>query len=609
MALALCSKINKEALSFLVQQLEPIPSYERDSWLDKLIDQIHKQTIGSQFVEKSHIEEALKECCRTEINSEEQIFSVISAFDIPQFDYDPDLKKFKLVDKKRKLCADSDAKSKLFRERYNIIRQRTLRHSLFNNINPNADSVKLDWVEYLMSLTNVNHKTVVLGMISQLKENITTSGLLGECCRTEINSEEQIFSVISAFDIPQFDYDPDLKKFKLVDKKRKLCADSDAKSKLFRERYNIIRQRTLRHSLFNNINPNADSVKLDWVEYLMSLTNVNHKTVVLGMISQLKENRYFLEDPTGIVQLDLSQTSYHPGLYTENCIVLVEGHYKDQILHVDALGFPPPEASKNSRLYFGNQNIWGGPSPVSLKSVNRMTKMEKNNENAMIVILSDVHLDNDKDRRKPAAEEREFLSVQYGHKHSHVLKEKLGGLGMLIADHTFLSGTHFVLVPAQNDSPHVNILPRPALPKFITSEFQGFVPNSTMATNPCRVQYCSQEILVVREELLSKMCRNCIKFPEEGDISKHFVRTLVSQGTLVSLPLNLCPVYWSQYGALSLYPLPDLVILGDQLNAYTIQNTDCIFINPGSFVKQDFGFKVYIPSSKQVEDSQIPEDE
>jgi DNA polymerase alpha/epsilon subunit B. len=54
----------------------------------------------------------------------------------------------------------------------------------------------------------------------------------------------------------------------------------------------------------------------------------------------------------------------------------------------------------------------------------------------------------------------EFLSVQYGHKHSHVLKEKLGGLGMLIADHTFLSGTHFVLVPAQNDSPHVNILPR-----------------------------------------------------------------------------------------------------------------------------------------------------
>lgn len=93
-----------------------------------------------------------------------------------------------------------------------------------------------------------------------------------------------------------------------MDKKRKLCADSDAKSKLFRERYNIIRQRTLRHSLFNNINPNADSVKLDWVEYLMSLTNVNHKTVVLGMISQLKENRYFLEDPTGIVQLDLSQT-------------------------------------------------------------------------------------------------------------------------------------------------------------------------------------------------------------------------------------------------------------------------------------------------------------
>lgn len=55
--LCFCSR---DALSFLIQQLEPIPMYERDSWLDKLIDQIHKQIIGSPFVEKSHIEEALK---------------------------------------------------------------------------------------------------------------------------------------------------------------------------------------------------------------------------------------------------------------------------------------------------------------------------------------------------------------------------------------------------------------------------------------------------------------------------------------------------------------------------------------------------------------------
>lgn len=497
--------LTADALSFLVEQLKPIATHERDSWLDKLIDQIHKQTIGSPFVEKCHIEEALKECCRTEINSDDQIFSVISAFDIPQFDYDPDGKKFKSVDIKQ----------------------------------------------------------------------------------------------------------------------RKLCAAPDAKSKLFRERYNIIRQRTLRHSLFNAINPTADSFKLDWIEYLQSLTNVKHRTVVLGMISQLKENKYFLEDPTGIVQLDLSQASYHAGLFTENCIVLAEGHYQDAILRVEALGFPPPELSKTSRLYFGNMNIWGGPSPVSLKSVSRMLKMEESNESAMLVVLSDVHLDNAKvmDRLQklfsgfrqcpPTAIilMGEFLSIQYGAKHSHVLKEKLADLGMLIADHPFLSETHFVLVPAQNDSPHVNVLPRPALPKFITAEFLSFVPNSTMATNPCRIQYCSQEILVVREELLSKMCRNCIHFPEEGDISKHFIRTLVSQGTLVSLPLNLCPVYWSQYGALSLYPLPDVVILGDQLNAFSIHNTDCLFINPGSFVKQDFGFKVYIPSSRQVEDSQIPDDE
>lgn len=38
-------------------------------------------------------------------------------------------------------------------------------------------------------------------------------------------------------------------------------------------------------------------------------------------------------------------------------------------------------------------------------------------------------------------------------------------------------------------------------------------------------------------------------------------------------------------------------------------NLQLTVLPQGSFVKQDFGFKVYIPSSRQVEDSQIPDDE
>ena len=51
-----------------------------------------------------------------------------------------------------------------------------------------------------------------------------------------------------------------------------------------------------------------------------------------------------------------------------------------------------------------------------------------------------------------------------------------------------------------------------------------------MATNPCRLQMYTQEIVIFREDIISKMCRNCVYFPEDGDASKHFSRTILSQG-------------------------------------------------------------------------------
>jgi DNA polymerase epsilon subunit 2 len=47
---------------------------------------------------------------------------------------------------------------------------------------------------------------------------------------------------------------------------------------------------------------------------------------------------WYLEDPSGAVQLDLSVAKFHTGLYAENCFVLAEGWYDDQVLHVLALG-------------------------------------------------------------------------------------------------------------------------------------------------------------------------------------------------------------------------------------------------------------------------------
>ena len=66
---------------------------------------------------------------------------------------------------------------------------------------------------------------------------------------------------------------------------------------------------------------------------------------------------------------------------------------------------------------------------------------------------------------------------------------------------------------------------------ILSSDNNGFfsTKKGIMATNPCRVQMYTQEIVIFREDIISKMCRNCVYFPEDGDASRHFSRTILSQ--------------------------------------------------------------------------------
>lgn len=149
------------------------------------------------------------------------------------------------------------------------------------------------------------------------------------------------------------------------------------------------------------------------------------------------------------------------------------------------------------------------------------------------------------------------------------------------------------------------------------------------------------------------MCRNAIHFPTSDDIPQQvflivkkfqsywftlfffffqkmqFAKTLTSQGHLCPLPGEICPVYWPYDHALYLYPLPDVVVVGDRFGGFTAENMECVIFNPvnfwgsfdililgvaysllfqsqqGPFARNNFNFKVFIPSSRQVEDSEI----
>ncbi|EMP31131.1 DNA polymerase epsilon subunit 2 [Chelonia mydas] len=200
-------------------------------------------------------------------------------------------------------------------------------------------------------------------------------------------------------------------------------------------------------------------------------------------------------------------------------------------------------AGVNSRAYYGNINFFGGPSSTSVKASPKLKQLEDENEDAMFVFVSDVWLD----------------QVEVLEKLRTMFSDSLKALADIICEY-------------------------PSIHK--------------------RVQYCTQEIIIFREDLVNKMCRNCVRFPSTNlDIPNHFVKTILSQGHLTPLPLYVSPVFWAYDYSLRVYPVPDLIVTADKYDPFTVTNTDCVCINPGSFPRSGFSFKVFYPSNKTVEDS------
>ncbi|KAG7167785.1 DNA polymerase epsilon subunit 2-like [Homarus americanus] len=248
------------------------------------------------------------------------------------------------------------------------------------------------------------------------------------------------------------------------------------------------------------------------------------------------------------------------------------------------------------RALIGNINYFGGQGNVCAKNNPRLQQIEQENKDAMFVVLSDVWLDKIKVTEKlqtlfngyaqfpPTAFIfcGNFVSSCHGAQQAHDLRQALGSLGTLIAGYPeLMAHSRFIFTSPAN----------------ITEEIKKAVPSAFFVSNPCRLLFCTQEIVIFRENIVAKMCRNC------------FAKTLVSQGHLAALPLHVLPVYWGLDHCLSLHPTPDVIITADKGDSFTTTHNQSIIMNPGSFAKTDFSFKVYMPATRQVEDSQIADDD
>lgn len=179
---------------------------------------------------------------------------------------------------------------------------------------------------------------------------------------------------------------------------------------------------------------------------------------------------------------------------------------------------------------------------------------------------------------------------------------------------------HFVFVPGPADPFDVSnlVLPRRALPHTLVAGFKAKLPKVSFPSNPCRISYKSQEIVIFRDDLMSRMLRNTVRLkadlaglvneqlqevvqnemqaeedrgerPQQwsddklGEARKkvlsqfvsfrpaafslqtlrrrfsQLVQTVLDQSHLAPFPLQVRPILWEFDQALRLFPLPTAV--------------------------------------------------
>ncbi|XP_022907968.2 DNA polymerase epsilon subunit 2 [Onthophagus taurus] len=436
------------------------------------------------------------------------------------------------------------------------------------------------------------------------------------CLYAGYDKHETVFNIISAFKFPKLIYNPDRKLYCINKKKSSLLSDANSKAQLFIDRYNSILQRVQR-----NFKVNTENFNLQTVDYLLTLSHKTlDKTLILGSLSQVSEGKYYLEDPTGIVELDLKHAKYQKGFFVENTFVLANGFYEDKVLQVSSILLPPGEEYEDSRPTFGNLNYFGGHSTIPLRESQRLKEHMMRNSSRVIFFFSDLWLDH------PMVFEKletifnglvatppiafvfmgNYMSESHGSEYLETLKKLFKQLGELIRNFsTLINGSEFVFVPGLSDPCTPHILPRLPLPKFVTEELSKNVPKAVFPTNPCRLQYCSREITILRMDILPKLMQGSLRKPEKDEIGLCVSRTVVSQGHLSPLSLNALTVHWDYDYTLRLYPLPDLVVIGDKSESYTGEYKGCLVTSPGSFCDSGFQFKCYTPFENIVEDCAV----
>ncbi|PHU23418.1 hypothetical protein BC332_08525 [Capsicum chinense] len=449
------------------------------------------------------------------------------------------------------------------------------------------------------------HKVVsiLLEADAAVEENPSSSG-----------SSTSALRVIDAFIVPKFRYDPVKKFFHEYTGRLPIHGDASAKATLYKDRFLLLFQRLCRDPRFSTLAFDASTSDYGNCEIspIQSLVGRVGRRWIMGVISQLEDGHFYLEDLTAAVEYKITT-----GFFVENTIVVAEGEMQlDGVFQVRTCGFPPLEDREKSMAFFAGLDFFGG-GILTKEETLRLLELEKNAVNDMFVILSDIWLDNEEktlgnlETILDGYENVEvvpslfvFMGNFCSQPFNLSFKVQFGKLGQMIASHQRVKEhSRFLFIPGPDDVGPSTALPRCSLPKYVTEELQKYVPNAIFSSNPCRIKFYTQEIVLFRQDMLYRMRRSCLIPPsteETSDPFEHLVATIIHQSHLCPLPLTVQPIIWNYDHGLHLYPTPHTIVLGDKSEQKAFRYTGVTCFNPGSF-SNDGTFVAYRPCNQEVE--------
>ncbi|GJE84193.1 epsilon DNA polymerase [Phanerochaete sordida] len=451
----------------------------------------------------------------------------------------------------------------------------------------------------------------------------------GDTTEGDFLDPESHLHFIDAFEMPLWNWSTERSAFERVLAPLTASGSADSRIAAVRNRLSIIKQTILRNDHFS-----PSTIAARDRENLLTLRSTKQllgragqRFLLFGMLSHSKEGRLCLEDEDGAVELDFSQLDQpSEGLFTEGCFALIEGDYTDDAtLQVIAIGHPPCESREAARSIYGHIDFLGKGATTLAEDSQLATRLREDWPDLRFFVLSDVWLDHPDTMQGlkklfDNCVENQFIPrlvvlcgnfsqrgvAQGNAREIRRYQDGFDSLAELIASYpVFTRQTHFVLVPGPRDITINSILPRKPLLSSFTSKLKSRVPKLHLGSNPCRIKFCDQEMVIFREDLMARMLRNLVGVKpdvREDDLKRYLVQSVLDQSHLVPLTASIQPTLPEFDHTLRLYPLPTTVVLADKYDRYQMTYEGCHVFNPGSFLGNSFGFSAYIPVRRESEE-------